>query len=106
MKLNAGRPLRALVRVCFLGLASIIWSVTSSHAQSVASGGFVESDDATTARPMLSSGQSGGFLPARGTFTFPAPYNTQGIRITNGSDCGGADCVRPAGYSYWRNINN
>jgi hypothetical protein len=26
--------------------------------------------------------------------------------LTNGSDCGGADCVLPVGYSYWNNINN
>ena len=46
-------------------------------------------------------------MPARGVFTFPAPYLTQGIRLTNASDCvGGGDCVNPVGYSYWRNINN
>ena len=36
---------------------------------------------------------------------FPAPYLTQGIRITNASDCGGSDCV-DYGYSYWNKINN
>jgi hypothetical protein len=50
------------------------------------------------------------FLPpggARGAFTFPAPYNTTGIRLTNATDCaGGQDCLWYAGYSYWRNINN
>ncbi len=45
------------------------------------------------------------FLPQRGVFNFPAPYGTQGIRITNASDCGGSDCV-DYGYSYWNKINN
>src|SRR5262249_8249628 len=50
------------------------------------------------------------FLPAngaKGKFVFPAPYNTEGVRLTNASDCGGgADCFWYVGYSYWRNINN
>ena len=45
-------------------------------------------------------------LPSRGTFTFPSPYNTSGIRVTNASDCGNGDCVLDVGYSYWRNMNN
>ena len=45
-------------------------------------------------------------MPQRGTFTFPAPYGTTGVRLTNASDCGGGDCVNYVGYSYWRNINN
>ena len=49
------------------------------------------------------------FLPpndARGAFSFPSPYNTRGVRLTNASDCGGGDCVWYHGYSYWRRINN
>jgi len=45
-------------------------------------------------------------LPQRGPFTFPAPYNTVGARLTNAGDCGGNDCVDYVGYSYWRNSNN
>ena len=45
-------------------------------------------------------------MPQRGTFTFPAPYGTTGIRLTNAGDCGGGDCVNYVGYSYWSNINN
>jgi hypothetical protein len=47
-------------------------------------------------------------LPSRGKFTFPAPYNTVGVRLTNAADCGGQDhdCVNYVGYSYWRNSNN
>ena len=50
--------------------------------------------------------RSRAFLPSRGTFTFPSPYRTTGVRLSNASDCGGADCVLPVGYSYWSNINN
>ncbi len=42
----------------------------------------------------------------KGSFVFPAPYNTQAVRITDASDCAGKDCVEYAGYSYWRNMNN
>ena len=57
-------------------------------------------------RQKLSAGEIQTFLPQRGPFTFPAPYSTIGVRLTNASDCGGTDCVRPVGYSYWSNINN
>src|SRR5439155_1319430 len=57
-------------------------------------------------RPRLSAAVLQALLPARGPFTFPAPYNTSAVRITNASDCGGGDCVDAVGYSYWRNINN
>jgi hypothetical protein len=73
---------------------------------SSAPGGFVVSATSGDFRPQLSPGEIASFLPARGPFRFPAPYSTQGVRLTNGSDCGGADCVSPVGYSYWRNINN
>ncbi|MBD0315430.1 MAG: hypothetical protein ICV75_01955 [Nitrospiraceae bacterium] len=43
--------------------------------------------------------------PSRGAFTFPSPYNTRAIRITDASDCGGQDCVAWVSYSYWRNTN-
>ena len=47
------------------------------------------------------------FLPeGRGKFTFPLHTNTEAMRMTTAEDCGGADCVRPVGYSYWRNMNN
>ncbi len=53
------------------------------------------------ARPLLCREDIAAFLPERGAFTFPAPYNTPGIRITNASD----GAILPVGYSYWRNIN-
>jgi hypothetical protein len=76
-------------------------------AQDDAPGGFVESSASRVARPLLSASQIAAFLPSRGPFTFPAPYLTRGVRLTNASDCGGSgDCINSVGYSYWRNINN
>lgn len=68
--------------------------------------GLLESIATETTRPGLSGSSQLGFLPERGGFVFPAPYNTQAIRITNADDCGGGDCVNYVGYSYWANINN
>ena len=70
-------------------------------------GGFVESSTSTPNRSLPSFDSLEALLPDRGAFTFPAPYNTTGIRLTNASDCdGGTDCVNYVGYSYWANINN
>ena len=77
------------------------------RAQSgTAPGGFVESATGVGVRPTLSAAEIDTFLPSRGTFTFPSPYRTTGVRLSNASDCGGQDCVLPVGYSYWSNINN
>jgi hypothetical protein len=106
MKLLDWRPLG----VCVLVLAFVVlvnpWSSRQVEAQTLAPGGFVESDTATTGRTPLTAEQVAAFMPTRGAFTFPAPYGTQAFRITTSSDCGGSDCVRPVGYAYWRNINN
>jgi hypothetical protein len=70
-----------------------------------APGGFVEQVPGNL-RPRWNAAELRTFLPAsRGKFNFPPPYNTEAIRITDASDCGGADCVTPVGYSYWRNSN-
>jgi len=69
-------------------------------------GGFVESGDNVGVRPRLSRSQIQSWLPARGKFTFPPPYNTEALRLTNADDCGGTDCVNYVGYSYWANMNN
>jgi hypothetical protein len=66
--------------------------------------GIVESATGGGIR-QLSAGQMQAILPSRGPFSFGQPWNTQGIRVTNASDCGGADCVH-YGYSYWPKINN
>jgi len=49
-------------------------------AQSRATGGFVDSSTGRGLRPMLSAGEIQAFMPQRGTFTFPSPYSTTGIR--------------------------
>lgn len=70
-------------------------------------GGFIKKSYDVPNRPRLTQSQIQSFVPAgRGKFTFPAPYNTVGVRITIPTDCGGADCVDYVGYSYWKNMNN
>lgn len=73
-------------------------------------GGFIETAGSPALRPRFTRSQIEAFLPAggaRGAFRFPAPYNTEGIRLTNASDClDGQDCLWYVGYSNWRNINN
>jgi hypothetical protein len=75
-----------------------------------ATGGFVEASGSTGLRQRFTKAQIDAMLPpggAKGAFTFPAPYNSRGARLTSAADCiGGGDCVSPVGYSYWRNINN
>ncbi len=61
-------------------------------------------------RPRFTRAEIEAFLPAngaKGRFTFPTPYNTEGVRLTNAADCAfGQDCLWYVGYSYWRNTNN
>jgi hypothetical protein len=71
-----------------------------------APGGFLASATDNGLRARLSSAEMLSFIPDRGRFNFPSPYNTEGARITNASDCGGQDCVHSVGYSYWANMNN
>ena len=86
-----------------LAFACLMMS-TTAHA--VAPGGFLESDVTSVARADLTATQIAAFMPTtRGAFTFPAPYNTQGVRITQPSDCGNHDCVDMT-YNYWRNMSN
>jgi hypothetical protein len=66
----------------------------------------MDSSTAAGLRPKLSAGEIQTFMPQRGVFTFPSPYSTTGIRLTNAGDCSGQDCVLSVGYSYWSNINN
>jgi len=76
-------------------------------AQAEVPGGWVEKD-ASGVRMKYTSTQIQSFLPPmRGALTFPAPYATQGARLTDASDCvGGDDCLMPVGDAYWRNSNN
>src|SRR5689334_18030379 len=96
--LSAGAIRRLLAGAVLLG--------ASGAALADAPGGLVEQPATAQVRPRLTAAQVQGFLPARGAFTFPAPYLTRGVRLTNASDCGGSDCVWAVGYSYWRNMNN
>ena len=86
--------------------AAFVLTASLASAQNSATGGFVDPATSAGLRPTFSAGQSQALLPSRGAFTFPSPYNTSAFRLTTGSDCQGADCVSPVGYSYWNNINN
>ncbi|MEY4642383.1 MAG: hypothetical protein RLZZ227_2377 [Pseudomonadota bacterium] len=84
-------------------------SLAVAQSAQAQTGGFLEQplSLSTAVEPLLSQSEILSFLPQRGKFTFPAPYSTTGIRLTNATDCSGAqDCVDAVGYSYWRNINN
>jgi hypothetical protein len=102
MLLGTRRIVSLLCAVAFLVGAS----QNMAWAQSKAAGGFIDSSTGNGLRSKLSAGEIQAFLPQRGTFTFPSPYSTTGIRLTNAGDCGGQDCVHSVGYSYWNNINN
>jgi hypothetical protein len=74
-----------------------------------AGGGVREKAGSPALRPRFTRAQIDSFLPpggATGAFRFPAPYNTDAIRLTNAANCPGTDCLWYVGYSYWRNINN
>src|SRR5262245_8445363 len=101
------KPIGHAVRVALVSFA-VALSVIATLGSEI-SGGFLEKAGSQALRPRFTRSQIQSFLPAndaRGAFRFPPPYNTQGIRLTNASDCGGQDCVDYVGYSYWRNINN
>lgn len=89
-----------------LPIVALLLGPAWAGAQTQPPGGFVESADSTAVRTLPTAQEIQAFLPARGPFTFPAPWSTQGIRLTNSTDCGGGDCVSHVGYSYWSNINN
>ena len=69
-------------------------------------GGFFEPAASSAVRPRLTAAQIEALVPVRGKFTFPPPYRTEAVRLTNASDCGGRDCVDYIGYSYWGRTNN
>ncbi|HKO31283.1 MAG TPA: hypothetical protein VJU54_09100, partial [Nitrospiraceae bacterium] len=106
------RCLLRLVRtalLCFLALVGLVSCGGDSGAGSSgvsAPGGFVEKAGSAI-RTRWTSEEIQSFIPAgRDKFVFPAPYQTEAVRITTASDCNGSDCVWPVAYSYWRNINN
>ena len=73
-------------------------------------GGFLETAGSPALRPRFTKAEIDAFLPpggVAGAFRFPAPYNTDAVRLTDASLCAdGQDCLWYVGYSYWRNINN
>jgi hypothetical protein len=79
----------------------------SPSVQAEAPGGWVETRTAGV-RAKWTLEQIRASVPAsRGAFTFPPPYNTHAVRITDLRDCAaGADCLHSLGYSSWRNTNN
>jgi len=98
-------PRHGLAAAVLVAISALAGPVTRTLAADPP-GGIMEKAYSTNVRAKLTAAQIASMLPSRGLFTFPAPYLTQGIRLTNSSDCGGGDCVYPVGYSYWRNINN
>ena len=92
--------------IAFHSPGPLLAQSASDSSSTIVPGGFIEKTNSTSVRPLLTSTQIQSLLPARGVFVFPPPYNTQGIRITNGTDCGGSDCLESVGYSYWSNMNN
>ena len=77
------RVVRAAGRA--LGVMLIVLSAASSVDAQSATGGFVVSAGNSAVRTPITAAQAQAFLPQRGTFTFPAPYGTLGIRVTNAS---------------------
>src|SRR5688572_1242141 len=94
------RARRSGVVLVALAVLACAWPARAAD-KTTAPGGLIEPATGIALRTRIAP-----TLPQRGTFTFPAPYNTLGARLTNAADCGGSDCVNPVGYSYWRNSNN
>ncbi len=88
------------------GTVAAICLFTASLQAAEFTGGFLEQPSTATPRSLMTQTQIKSLLPERGKFNFPAPYHTQGVRLTNASDCNGSDCINYLGYAYWRNINN
>ena len=102
------RPLRVFAPVLTVLVLMGVLARPWVHAQDLpALGGFLELATSTDTRALLSAADLQALLPDRGPFTFPAPYGTRGVRLTNASDCDGwDDCVLGFGASSWTHINN
>ena len=100
-------------RVGVIGLAAVVAVMVCASTQvlpgqsSVAPGGFMDSATSVGLRPTsVSGGDTDVPAVTRHLHVSVAVFARRGVRLTNASDCGGADCVLPVGYSYWSNINN
>lgn len=96
------RIVQSIVVCSALAAALAAGKITLLAQSPPAPGGFLEPASGPSLRPAMAALSA----PGRGRFTFPPPYNTEAVRLTVGDDCGGKDCVKPVGYSYWNNINN
>ena len=96
---------KTFLRLIAVTLGLALAGLANAADYSTAPGGFMEADGAATlARAAVPASQVS--LPsARGSFTFPAPYNTHGVRVTVPADCGGQDCLDMT-YNYWKNMSN
>ena len=104
-KIQYNRPWKTFLYLISLGLALCVAHSAFAADYSTAPGGFMEADGAAAA-PRAALAASHVSLPStRGSFTFPAPYNTHGVRVTVPSDCGGQDCLDMT-YNYWKNMSN
>ena len=110
---GTGSSRRRVLPAALALLAAFVLQLPSGFSQTAPDlqlvgfpGGFLETATTGVVRPRLAQSVLQALLPSRGLFTFPAPYNTSAIRLTNPTDCGGSDCVYSVGYSYYRNINN
>ena len=86
-------------------LLALVLTGSAASADKAAPGGWVEPQGSPPRARWSASFVQQFVPPRRGPFTFPAPYRTEAVRITEPSDCGGKDCVWYVGYSYWRNSN-
>ena len=64
-------------------------------------GGFTVTADDPSVRRRFTADEIAAFLPPRGPFTFPEPYGTLAVRLTNPDD----DPLEQVGYPYWWRIN-
>jgi hypothetical protein len=87
-------------------IATAVCAWPRSSAAQTPPGGLIESATSTVVRPRPTAAEIQALLPDRGRFTFPSPYNTVGVRLTNGQDCGGADCVSALAGNGWQVMNN
>jgi hypothetical protein len=88
-----------------LVLGHIVITATLAFADTFP-GGFTETQ-ATNTRTKYSEAEIAAIIPgSRSAFTFPEPYETAAVQLTEAGDCGGQDCLFYVGYSYLSNMNN
>jgi hypothetical protein len=75
-------PLLGCAAVMCVG---VLLAGRAAMSAAIAPGGFVEKAGAQTFRARFSKAQIDAFMPAggaRGAFSFPAPYNTAGMKAS------------------------